>query len=222
MRAAVVLFTRDLRVRDNPALAAAVARADTVVPLYVVDPAISASPNRHWFLGESLADLRQSLRQRGGDLIIRRGDPVDEAIRLALEVGAEAITVAADVSRYARRRQRRLRDACAEQRLALDILPGLICVAPGELGPAGGKPAYQVFTPYWRVWRAHAWRRTAPVPRRITLPSGAHSAGLHPGDLPRPPASGLSPDRPLGGKTAARRRFRSWLRDLGDVATTTT
>jgi deoxyribodipyrimidine photo-lyase len=206
LRTAVVLFTRDLRVRDNPALAAAVARADTVVPLFVADPtlmprpatslySISAAANRHRFLAESLGDLRQSLRQRGGDLIIRRGDPVDEAVRLAHEVGAGAITVAADVSRYAHRRERRLRDACAEQRLALDILPGLTVVPAGELRPGGGKPAYRVFTPYWRVWREHRWRQAAPTPRKIKLPPG-----VHPGELPEPPTSGLSPDVPAGGE----------------------
>ena len=33
---AVVVFTRDLRVRDNPALSAACREADTVVPLFVL------------------------------------------------------------------------------------------------------------------------------------------------------------------------------------------
>src|SRR5215208_5813358 len=40
MRTAVVLFTRDLRINDHPALAAACANAETVVPLYVIDPAL--------------------------------------------------------------------------------------------------------------------------------------------------------------------------------------
>jgi hypothetical protein len=40
MRTAVVLFTRDLRINDHPALAAACANAETVVPLYVTDPAL--------------------------------------------------------------------------------------------------------------------------------------------------------------------------------------
>jgi len=40
-RTAVVLFTRDLRVHDNPALAAACANADRVVPLFVLDPVLS-------------------------------------------------------------------------------------------------------------------------------------------------------------------------------------
>ena len=73
MDTAIVLFTRDLRLHDNPALHLACTRARQVVPLFVLDPAIAApprSPNRTRFLAESLADLRESLRERGGDLVI--------------------------------------------------------------------------------------------------------------------------------------------------------
>src|SRR2546429_6556093 len=67
MDTAIVVFTRDLRLHDNPALHQAYVRARQVVPLFVVDPAISAPPNRARFLAESLADLRASLRERGAD-----------------------------------------------------------------------------------------------------------------------------------------------------------
>src|SRR5579863_2586968 len=81
---ALVLFTRDLRVRDNPALARACARARAVLPLFVVDPAIHVPPNRARFLAESVAVLREELRGLGGDLVIRRGNPAAEAARLAM------------------------------------------------------------------------------------------------------------------------------------------
>jgi len=68
MRTEVVLFTRDLRMHDNPALAAAVSAAERIVPLFVLDPAIEAPPNRRRFLMEALSDLQLSLRSRGGDL----------------------------------------------------------------------------------------------------------------------------------------------------------
>ncbi|HYB17789.1 MAG TPA: deoxyribodipyrimidine photo-lyase, partial [Streptosporangiaceae bacterium] len=52
-----MVFTRDLRLHDNPALHQACARARQVVPLFVHDPAIKAPPNRARFLAESLTDL---------------------------------------------------------------------------------------------------------------------------------------------------------------------
>jgi deoxyribodipyrimidine photo-lyase len=98
MDTAIVLFTRDLRLHDNPALHRACARARQVVPLFVLDPAIAASarcPDRARFMAESLADLREALRERGGDLVLRQGDPAAEVIRLATDVNATAVAVAA-------------------------------------------------------------------------------------------------------------------------------
>jgi deoxyribodipyrimidine photo-lyase len=63
MDTALVLFTRDLRVHDNPALARAAGLARRVVPLFVLDAALTVPPNRARFLLESVADLpRRRLR----------------------------------------------------------------------------------------------------------------------------------------------------------------
>lgn len=206
MRTAVVLLTRDLRVRDNPALAAAAA-ADRTVPLYVLDPKLAdLSPNRTRFLHQSLADLREQLRKTGGDLVVREGDPVAETIRVARDTGAETITLAADVSGYATRRERRLKDECERHRIALELHPGLTVVEPGTLRPGGGGESYKVFTPYYRSWSAATWRQPARTPQRLTLPDG-----LTAGRLPGLPA-GESPHACEGGETAARRRLTAWLR----------
>ncbi len=112
MRTAVVLFTRDLRVHDNAALAAAADRAETVVPLFVLDDALlrrAGAPNRVAFLLDALHDLDSSLCSRGSALVVRRGDAVAETMRVALAVDAEAVYLAEDVSAYARARERRLR-----------------------------------------------------------------------------------------------------------------
>jgi len=210
MKTAVVLFTRDLRVHDNPALAAACANAELVVPLFVLDPDLGRlSPNRTRFLHESLADLRTALRDRGGDLVIRIGDPVAEAIELARSTGAEGIGMAADVSRYARRREERMRKECERHRIALRLFPGLTVVDPGQLRPGGGGDSYRVFSPYHRVWRAARWREEVAAPATITLPQGIAT-----GQLPAIP-EGESPDAAPGGETAARRRFATWLQHIG-------
>jgi deoxyribodipyrimidine photolyase len=85
MRTAIVAFTRDLRLHDNPALDLACRRAEQVLPVFVVDLALTAAPNRMGFLADSLTALRGGLRERGGDLVLRRGDPAAEVMRLAGE-----------------------------------------------------------------------------------------------------------------------------------------
>ena len=201
---ALVLFTRDLRVRDNPALAAACALARAVLPLFVVDPALAGPANRARFLAESVAVLRDELRELGGDLVIRQGDPVAEAVRLATRVKAEAILVAADVSRYAARRRERLARECARHRMALEVTPGHAVVPAGEVRPAGSDH-YRVFTPYWRAWLAADWRQPYPAPQAVTVPPG-----IDPGELP-PAGKGCSPGLAPGGERAGLDRVRDWL-----------
>lgn len=197
---AIVLFTRDLRVHDHPALAAACARARTVVPLFVLDPAVPAG-RRTGFLLECLADLRRSLRSLGGDLVVRRGDTVAETARLARETGATTVCASADVSALARRREDRL----AAERIELLLFPGVTVVPPGALLPSGGGDHYRVFTPYWRAWTRHPRRSVEPPPAALRLPDG-----LDPGPLPDP---GRAASPFPGGESAARRRADAWLRD---------
>jgi deoxyribodipyrimidine photo-lyase len=209
MDTAIVLFTRDLRLHDNPALHQACARARQVVPLFVADPALDASsrcPNRARFLAESLADLRASLRERGADLVLRRGDPAAEVIRLAAEVHATAVYLADDVSHYAAARRRRLERECARHRIELTLTPGLTVVPPAGLSSAGGGH-YRVFTPYWRAWRAAAWRQHCPVPRAIAMPAIEEIGRL-------PAQEAASPGLAPGGETAGRQRFISWRQRL--------
>lgn len=85
MSVAVVLFTSDLRVHDQPVLRAALRGAERVVPLFVRDDGVRAAgfdaPNRLAFLADCLGALDAGLRQRGGRLILRTGDVVDEVCR---------------------------------------------------------------------------------------------------------------------------------------------
>nr|WP_221440588.1 deoxyribodipyrimidine photo-lyase [Jiangella mangrovi] len=217
-KTAVVLFTRDLRVRDHPALAAACEHADRVVPLFVLDDAILggrfAAPNRAAFLARALADLREQLRQRGGDLVLRRGDVVEETIAVVAEAGATALVCSADVSGYAQRRERRLAGACAQQGVRFTTYPGVTVVPPGALLPAGGDH-YRVFTPYWRAWDAVDWRRQLAAPRTIPGGQAVDRIGRLPfaGEL----ADGdTSPDLPDGGETAGRAVLDAAVRRAGD------
>ena len=107
MTTAVVLFTRDLRVHDNPALATAAKENERVLPLFVFDDEILRSfgaPRRRAFLSDALRDLAGSL----GGLAVRRGDTIAETIKLARLHDARVVHVAADASSSARRREGRL------------------------------------------------------------------------------------------------------------------
>ncbi|WP_166350725.1 cryptochrome/photolyase family protein [Phytoactinopolyspora limicola] len=200
---AVVLFTRDLRVHDHPALARACREHATVVPLFVVDGRIrrltTASPNRALFLAEALADLRSALRALGGDLVIRTGEVVEEAIRLAVSAGASTILGSADVSGYAQAREQALVRAGHQSGLKVEFGPGVTVVPAGELTPASGDH-YRVFTPYFRAWQATRWRDVVPAPLAVPFPGGIDIGKLPAGD--DIVAGARSPVLPSGGEGA--------------------
>jgi deoxyribodipyrimidine photo-lyase len=209
VRRAVVLFTRDLRVHDHPALAQAASEAEQVIPLFVLDEGILSSrfaaPNRVRFLLDSLADLRRSLQALGGTLLIRRGDVVAETMRVVGESEAEAVFLSDDVSAYAQKRER----ALAAERVAVRTCPGVTVVPQGDLRPSRGD-YFRVFTPYWRRWAEAQLRPVRRAPRSVSTPAGLAKGRLPAlGDLV---AGEPSPDLPAGGEEAGRARLARWLR----------
>ncbi|HLN91281.1 MAG TPA: deoxyribodipyrimidine photo-lyase, partial [Patescibacteria group bacterium] len=93
--ATVVWFRRDLRLSDNPALEAAVARGGPVVATWVHAPgeegdSVTGAAARV-FLHDALRSLAESLEARGGRLVLRRGSTIKALIDLARETGADAV-----------------------------------------------------------------------------------------------------------------------------------
>lgn len=164
MRTVLLWFRRDLRLGDHPALHAALAAGDDVLPVYVLDPRLLATGGvRTERLLGSLSELADATR---GALVVRHGDPAEAITRLAAEVGAEEVHVTAETTPYGRRR-----DAAVAERLAADgrrlVATGSpYAVTPGEILTRAGTP-YQVFTPYSRVWREHGWSAPAGLPEGL-------------------------------------------------------
>src|SRR5436190_21903222 len=94
-RPGIVWFRDDLRLADNPALAAAVRARGPVMCLYVLDeesPGVRALGGAaRWWLAGSLRAFDQSLRDIGGRLVLRRGAAARVVPALAAEIGAGAV-----------------------------------------------------------------------------------------------------------------------------------
>jgi len=203
----LVLFTRDLRVHDNAALAAA---QPPVLALFVFDTRLLAGPagaaRRVAFLLESLDDLRSSLGRRGAQLVFRTGDPAAAALTLAREQRLAAVHASADHGPWALARQRALAAGCRELGIQLVLHAGVAACAPGELSPSG-RDHYRVFTPYWRAWSVAAPRPRAAAPRALIAVDDV-DGGEVPASLRRR-ARGAGRQR--GGEKEAHRLLRAWL-----------
>ena len=93
---AIVWFRNDLRLHDNEALLEALHTADEVMPIYVFDERIfkgktsfgfpKAGKFRAQFIIDSVQDLRDNLRQKGVELVVRVGKPEEILFDLAQQI----------------------------------------------------------------------------------------------------------------------------------------
>lgn len=157
----IMWFRRDLRVRDHPALTAALADGD-VLPLFVVDPAFDgAGAPRQALLHDCLEALRDVT---DGALVIRSGDPTTLLSDLAVEFDAATVYVSRDYSPYGKRRDEAVADALRGVGRKLRGVGSPYAVSPGGVTKDDGNP-YAVFTPFSRRWRDHGWDDPIDAPR---------------------------------------------------------
>jgi deoxyribodipyrimidine photo-lyase len=214
MSTGVLWLRRDLRVRDHPALRAALAEHDHLVPVFCFDDRLlggrHSSGSRTQFMLECLAELDSELRARGSGLVVRRGRPERELVRLAREVDAVAVDASADIGPYARRRDRRVGRALAAAGAELRPHPGLAAVDDLAAIRTGGGDPYTVFGPFYRTWLAAPRRPIRRAPSELPpLPSR-----LAKGRLPSLATLGLGravARPPRGGEAEARRLARRFL-----------
>jgi deoxyribodipyrimidine photo-lyase len=219
----IVWLRDDLRLADNPALRAAVDRGEPIVVLYVLD---EESPRvrplggaARWWLHHSLASLGERLRERGGDLVLRRGRAADVVREVVSDAGAGAVFWNRRYSGPERDIDTGIKSALRDDGVEVASFAGSLLFEPWTVTTGAGTP-FSVFTPFWRACRAlPAPRQPFPEPREIE-------------GMPRPPASDdlddwallpTTPDWAGGlretwepGEPAARRRLRTFLdEDLG-------
>ncbi|MBV6416316.1 MAG: Deoxyribodipyrimidine photo-lyase [Steroidobacteraceae bacterium] len=157
MSTALVLLRRDLRLDDHPALAAACAGHDRVLPVYIHAPGEDAlwqpGAASRWWLHHSLKALGNRLGEAGGELFIARGEALDVLRDLSGRCGATAVFWSRRYEPAAIAHDRRLEHALRAEGLAAESFPGNLWCEPWQLTTTDGKP-YRVFTPYWRKLRA--------------------------------------------------------------------
>ncbi|MFB2586428.1 cryptochrome/photolyase family protein [Herbiconiux liukaitaii] len=162
----LVWLRDDLRVRDNPALHAAVLRGDPIVVLYVLDdespgirPLGAAS---RWWLHGSLEALAGELREVGLELTLRRG-PAGSVVRSVVdEVQATAAFWNRRYGEAERAVDTDLKSSLREAGLEVESFHASVLAEPWTvLTGQGGW--YKVFTPFYRAVLGKPGPR-APLP----------------------------------------------------------
>ncbi|NPV77762.1 MAG: deoxyribodipyrimidine photo-lyase [Anaerolineae bacterium] len=150
MATAIWWIRRDLRLGDNPTLAAALSEGYSVIPLFILDPRLLklAAPKRKAFLLGGLQQLDQALRQANSRLVIRMGEPETVIEELKEETEAAALFAEEDYSPYATRRDERTARYIPFYRVV-----GATVHHPASVLRSNGEP-YTVFTPFSKAWKA--------------------------------------------------------------------
>ena len=211
MKRVIHWFRRDLRVTDNTSLAAAVAAADEVIPVYVVSDwrekhGWTGAP-RQTFLCGSLAALDGNLRALGGRLIVREGEAVEALVKLVRETQARAIFTNRDPDVFGRGVEVCLAKALAEDGRELRTFKDAAIHERDEVKTGEGGN-FRVFTPYSRAWAKLEKPAMAAKLQRVVTPEGMAS-----GELPTPARWGLSEftGGVAPGEKAARERMKKFL-----------
>ncbi|CAB4890583.1 MAG: deoxyribodipyrimidine photo-lyase [Actinobacteria bacterium] len=171
----VVWLRDDLRVADNPALAAAVDRGQPIVFVYIWDevstgirPLGGASK---WWLHHSLDRLSTRLTRLGSRLVLRRGAAHDVIRDLLRETGATAIYWNRRYGGAERDVDAAIKEYARAAGLEAHSFQASLLVEPWTIRTGGGTP-YTVFTPFWKAFLARAEPPRAPLDAPKALPAG--------------------------------------------------
>ena len=141
---------------DNTALSEAAARAEQVVPVFILEDAFRTGPDvgaaRLAFLLKSLDSLRENLKWLGYPLIVRRGKSEIELPKLCREIGAEAVFCNRRYEPYAQARDERVFAALNAAGVGFEVFKDAVIWDEEEILTQAGKP-FTVFTPYSKAWR---------------------------------------------------------------------
>ena len=167
----IVWFRQDLRLTDNPALAAA--SGGPIVALYIWDEVTEPVPGgaSRWWLQGALESLGAALAKRGVALVLRRGNVADVLERVISEAGACGVYWNRCYEPAAIRRDRAIKEDLKRRGLAAESFNSALLFEPWEIETQSGGP-FKVYTPFANASRKQAPRPAAAAPRKLTPYAG--------------------------------------------------
>lgn len=177
MSVAILWFRDDLRLADNPALAAALAAGHEVLPVYIH----AADEEGEWAPGaasdawrhRALAALDAELRLRGSRLRLFVGPSMATLQILVAATGAEAVVWNRRYEPAIERRDSAIKRALRRQGVRAESHNGALLFEPWDIETRQGDP-YRMFTPFWKTALAR-WRAPRLHAAPASLPSPQHS-----------------------------------------------
>ncbi|WP_435333835.1 cryptochrome/photolyase family protein [Haloarchaeobius sp. TZWWS8] len=192
---------QDLRVRDNRGLSAA-ARADTVVPVYVVDDDVlsTVGSRKRAFLTATVRELRREYRRLGSDLVVREGPAAEVLPGLAETFDVTGVDWNEYYDPARLHRQDRVQSACAQGGIETRSWTDSVLVDPAALDES-----YSNHGAFRDDWQA--------VPKREPYPAPGSKSLADVFDETPVPVVETDIPLPAAGYEAARERLDEFLAD---------
>ena len=144
-------FRRDLRLEDNHALSLAHKASLPILPVFIFDSEILESlpknDSRISFIHQQLEALKQSIIQKGGDLLIMHGKPEDVFHQLKQTYLIQEVFCNEDYEPYALNRDHAIAKLLKKEDIVFTSVKDQVIFARDEVLKDNGDP-YTVFTPY--------------------------------------------------------------------------
>src|ERR1700693_1948106 len=147
-------FRNDLRLSDNPALTASVARGNPVIAVFIWSPDEEGTwkpgAASRWWLHQSLVQLSADLRKRGSKLIIRRGPFIESIKDLIKSTGADGVFWNRRYEPAFVKSDRQISQLLQRSKIRAESHQGNLLFEPEEILTKQQRP-YHVFPPFWKA-----------------------------------------------------------------------
>ncbi len=169
--ASLYLFRDDLRLADNPALAAALEAEKPLILAYIHDARGSSGRPLggalKWWLHKSLASLAQSIEKRGGTLHFFSGDPKAVIDKISSSVPLSSVLWNRRYHPAQIDADKALKADLENRGIAVKSFNGTLLREPWDVKSKVGGPL-KVFTPFWRAARLdYSVPTPLPAPKKI-------------------------------------------------------
>ena len=152
----ILWLRRDLRLRDNPALDAAVGLGRPIIFVYVSDDADSGdwAPGgaSRWWLHGSLSALSTTIEACGNRLILKTGSAQTVIEKLLSETGATSVYWNRRYEPWARKRDEEIKSMLKNKGIEARSFNAGLLQEPWTVTTQIGGP-YKIFTPFWKALR---------------------------------------------------------------------
>lgn len=167
----ILWLRRDLRLSDQPMLAAAVATGRPLLPVFVLDPETEAlGAAAKWRLGLAVAAFSRAVEGIGLRLTLRRGPALQVLQALCAETGAGGVWWSRLYDPGSVARDTGVKAALKAEGVEARSFAGHLMHEPWDVATGAGG-FYRVFTPYWRTIRDRAVMAPAKLGQPAARPA---------------------------------------------------